>query len=285
MSLGSNGLTVLLQGVPRPFGLVGNVVFDGATEQEASSLLDACLPETLIIDPEVPWHRALAEKAHTSGAAVVAVGSPPPPRCPIDEWVRPCSDRAEVTSRLELAITRAHERRRQASEANTDALTGLLNRRGLWASARQLAARARRTGADLALVLIDLDDFKGVNDRYGHPAGDRLLRRVGDVLHRAAREDEVRARLGGDEFALVLTGGEAQARLARDRLLAALGAAGIAASAGLAVVSPDARLTALYDQADAALRQAKLRNRRPSGTLGWLFHSTKEALSDDRLHA
>ncbi|QTF91798.1 diguanylate cyclase [Halomonas sp. BM-2019] len=103
-------------------------------------------------------------------------------------------------------ITERHEReRRQRWEAEHDALTGCLNRRGF---ARRLAAACersrRRADHPLALVMLDLDRFKVVNDSAGHVAGDRLLQAVAEALGEAVRDEDAVARLGGDEFALLL---------------------------------------------------------------------------------
>jgi diguanylate cyclase (GGDEF)-like protein len=287
MSNGPNGLTVLLEGALRPTGLAGSIVFEGATEQETQSLLDTGLPEALIVDPAIPWHRTLAEKAHAMGAAVVAVGARPPPPAMADEWVTPTSDGAEITSRLELAAARARARRRQLRHANTDPLTGLPNRRGLLCSAMQVVARARRAEQKLALVLIDLDGFKAINDELGHLAGDRTLRQLGVVLHKSARHDEVVGRLGGDEFALILAGDELQARQARERLLSALSAAGISASAGFAVGPAWRSLKELYDEADATLRGAKERAHRglPRRLPNLHPHAHKEVESNNSLRS
>ncbi|SNR25677.1 GGDEF domain-containing protein [Paracoccus sediminis] len=89
-------------------------------------------------------------------------------------------------------------------EAHTDSLTGLLNRRGLMAAMRN--ALDPRTPQAFALAHLDLDNFKGVNDRLGHAAGDRLLCDVAQVLGRVTRSRDHVARIGGDEFVLVLGG-------------------------------------------------------------------------------
>jgi diguanylate cyclase (GGDEF)-like protein len=93
-------------------------------------------------------------------------------------------------------------------DASHDALTGLLNRRSYELLLDQAVSRARRYGWPFALVLLDLDDFKVVNDRYGHAAGDAALRAVGTELRAALRGGDVAARLGGDEFALLVVGVE-----------------------------------------------------------------------------
>ncbi len=85
-----------------------------------------------------------------------------------------------------------------------DPLTGLLNRRGYGMELTRFVDNATRYGWPFALVLIDLDDFKALNDRYGHPVGDEVLERLGRAVDRQLRSGDVAARLGGDEFALLL---------------------------------------------------------------------------------
>ncbi|MGZ4603363.1 MAG: diguanylate cyclase [Kineosporiaceae bacterium] len=85
-----------------------------------------------------------------------------------------------------------------------DMLTGVANRRQWDAELTQVCERARRNGTPVALLLLDLDHFKGVNDRHGHPAGDVVLRQVAGVLTTAVRDGDVVARLGGDELSVLL---------------------------------------------------------------------------------
>jgi diguanylate cyclase (GGDEF)-like protein len=91
-----------------------------------------------------------------------------------------------------------------SAAADTDVLTGLLNRRGFNRRLRDELRRASRSDQPLALVVADLDRFKAVNDRLGHPAGDEALRRVSSLLGTATRGSDTIARIGGEEFALVL---------------------------------------------------------------------------------
>lgn len=93
----------------------------------------------------------------------------------------------------------------------TDDLTGLYNRRGFLTLAEQQLRLARRQGRDLVLFYADLDGFKKVNDQYGHAAGDRTLRAVGELLHAAVRDSDIVARLGGDEFTLLAVDGDTNA--------------------------------------------------------------------------
>jgi diguanylate cyclase (GGDEF)-like protein len=94
--------------------------------------------------------------------------------------------------------------RRVASQAAIDSLTGLANRRTLDEELALEWRRADRVGDSLAFVLLDLDDFKAVNDSHGHPAGDAVLRAVGEILGAGVRHADLAGRYGGEEFALIL---------------------------------------------------------------------------------
>jgi diguanylate cyclase (GGDEF)-like protein len=150
--------------------------------------------------------------------------------------------------------------------ASTDALTGLLNHGAMQVRVREEIARAAREEQPLCCVLIDLDDFKRVNDELGHPAGDALLRRVADALRAEVRPYDQVARYGGDEFVLVLPGTEEHAarvvaERVRTRVQAGaprtadgpLGDCSIGVSAWLPGMSADELLAA----ADRALLLAK----------------------------
>ncbi|MGV1759616.1 putative bifunctional diguanylate cyclase/phosphodiesterase [Rhizobium sp. A22-96] len=90
--------------------------------------------------------------------------------------------------------------------AHTDALTNLNNRSAFNDSLTELFASQKKTGANFSLLLIDLDNFKSINDNFGHPAGDAVLTHVADALQRTFRVGDVVGRLGGDEFAVLLPG-------------------------------------------------------------------------------
>lgn len=109
-------------------------------------------------------------------------------------------------AQLDLRNHLAEEQAQSAYLADHDALTGLANRRALERTLPLAMARARRDGRLLAVALIDLDDFKPVNDRYGHGAGDLLLKQLAERFRHAMRETDLVARLGGDEFVLLLEG-------------------------------------------------------------------------------
>lgn len=141
-------------------------------------------------------------------------------------------------------------------QALTCSLTGLPNRRALEMALEREAARVERGGEPLSLVLLDLDDFKKINDEKGHPEGDRLLREVGRYLIAHVRQQDLVGRWGGEEFAILLprTSG-AQATHLAERLREGLKALGITASFGVATYRGD--LQDLYRRADEALYRAK----------------------------
>jgi diguanylate cyclase (GGDEF)-like protein len=101
-----------------------------------------------------------------------------------------------------LALRRGLRREREL--ARTDELTGIENRRAFYELADREIRRAARYGKAFTVVCFDIDDFKQVNDRYGHAAGDTVLRLTADTASRSVRASDVVARLGGDEFAVLL---------------------------------------------------------------------------------
>jgi diguanylate cyclase (GGDEF)-like protein/PAS domain S-box-containing protein len=148
--------------------------------------------------------------------------------------------------------------------ARTDSLTQLGNRHVLQEALTREAARRSHDGQQLALVLLDLDLFKQVNDAFGHPAGDSVLIEVARRLERTVRAGEVLARVGGEEFAWLLPACDAEeAVAAADRARAAIasepfGRAGkLTMSAGVGLVSTPSDGDALYRMADRALYEAK----------------------------
>lgn len=95
------------------------------------------------------------------------------------------------------------ENRQLARAINVDSLTGLMNRRGFFNAARPFLDLARRDGKNIGLILADMDDFSGYNDRAGHEAGDALLKSIGLVLRQVVRSSDLVARFGGEEFVVL----------------------------------------------------------------------------------
>ena len=163
---------------------------------------------------------------------------------------------------------------RLRADAHTDALTGLLNRSGFAVAAAQQRAMAARRGEPLALAVIDLDDFKLVNDRGGHAAGDRLLVELGGVWTASLRPGDLLARFGGDEFVL-LVAGAAEDQV--DTVLARLARSHDAPwTAGAVVCTAEESLDEAMERADAHLYEAKEhrrtatdRDRRTSSVRSW----------------
>lgn len=152
--------------------------------------------------------------------------------------------------------------------AETDELTGLSNRRGFFADLKKQLARARRNpAASGVLMLADIDEFKQINDRMGHPAGDAYLRRVAALLTGCMREIDSTARLGGDEFAVLLTetdeaNGRRRAAEIIERVNEASfcrGAArvGIRLSFGVSPYRSGDKVAEIIDRADQALYRDK----------------------------
>jgi diguanylate cyclase (GGDEF)-like protein len=179
------------------------------------------------------------------------------------EVLRTLSEQAAVS----LQNLRLHERVQRL--AATDELTGLLNHRRLQETLAQGVRDAERYRVPLALVMLDIDDFKQVNDRYGHQQGDDVLRAVAGVIRSSVRETDLPARYGGEELAIVLPhidldGAVALAERIREAIAALRirprdgGVLTVTASLGVASLDPDAPNSEdLLGAADAALYRAK----------------------------
>jgi diguanylate cyclase (GGDEF)-like protein len=157
-----------------------------------------------------------------------------------------------------------------------DPLTELRNRRGFERELKRSLAYVKRYGASAALLFIDLDRFKPVNDRHGHAAGDTVLKTVAATLTRHVRASDVVARLGGDEFVVLLWNVSASAAAAKAAALETMiatapvrwGAATLAVGASIGVTPIDARDAPadLLARADAAM-YARKRDRRTSSRM------------------
>ncbi|MDQ1920251.1 GGDEF domain-containing protein [Massilia pseudoviolaceinigra] len=166
-----------------------------------------------------------------------------------------------------LLLAREQQRHELDRLALVDPLTDLPNRRSFFAALAPWMALARRPGQPSALVMLDFDQFRRVNDSYGHPAGDTVLRSVADVCKRQLRDSDQLGRLVGVEFALLLPrAGLDEALLVAERIRAAVEASPVkteramismTASFGVTVIRPDDSMVSLFKRADEALRTAK----------------------------
>ena len=160
--------------------------------------------------------------------------------------------------------------------ATIDEVTGLWNRRVFTARLAEEAARSSRYGTPLSLVMLDIDDFKSVNDEFGHVAGDSVLEAIGELLRATLRESDVPIRYGGDEFAVILPGiTKTEAFVVAEKLRERLAATPITVTAdertrevrvtaSLGVASAGSRVAealSLLEAADSALYQAKASGR------------------------
>ena len=120
------------------------------------------------------------------------------------DYVRKPFDGVELRARVRSALRTKHLQDLLVKLANVDPLTEILNRRGFAERLGQEWDRTRRYGSVFALLMADIDHFKRINDTYGHPTGDRLLRIVAQTLAAGCREADVVARYGGEEFTVLL---------------------------------------------------------------------------------
>lgn len=166
----------------------------------------------------------------------------------------------DVTERYQL-------QQKLAFQAYHDELTGLNNRAVFRSEIKRAAARSRRSGTPFAVLMLDLDDFKNINDSLGHPAGDELLRVVANRLVSCMREGDTPVRLGGDEFAVILESAQSEedARAVADRVLDRIrepvdllgNEVVVGTSIGIALSSGESDAADVERDADLALYEAK----------------------------
>ena len=224
----------------------------------------ACVPAGLLLAASA------RSAAATAGAAATAVGA---------AWLAPAPSPSPVLGLAVAgsgcavlhAVRRRLERERDAMRRSAlrDPLTGAWNRRGLDERIAYEVARHGRERRRFAVVAIDLDGFKAVNDRFGHPAGDELLRDVAATLSAAVREQDTVARLGGDEFCVLAPetdregAGHLAAKVERSIARVTTGIDKLSGSVGVAVFPDDGGDPAtVLTAADEAQVEAK-RTRRP----------------------
>jgi diguanylate cyclase (GGDEF)-like protein len=247
-------LHVIVETAVEATGAFGGLVLDGGREFARTG------------DPEAGAETIafpLRTGAADFGSLVLAA-----PRFDADKLATASSLAANAAIALENARLHALVER----QAVVDPLTDLANRRALEDTLHAEIARSARFGGDVAFVVADLDAFKNVNDRWGHPFGDVVLRTFGRTLRETAREIDIAGRWGGEEFALVLPGTDAAGGAAlaeRARLAVAamtFEAAGgrevaVTASFGVASLAGTGSFDALVSAADSALYRAKRRGK------------------------
>lgn len=172
---------------------------------------------------------------------------------------------------LDAALQAAEEAAARAIRmADTDALTGVASRRKALVVLDEAIAHADATGEPLAVAIFDIDHFKQVNDRWGHGAGDAVLRRVSRAVREAVRPTDLIGRLGGEEFLVILPGVSAGNAVAlAETVRRAIEASGggveagppVTASIGIALLVPGGSAAALLGEADRALYRAKASGR------------------------
>jgi diguanylate cyclase (GGDEF)-like protein len=170
----------------------------------------------------------------------------------------------ELAQRAGPAIANAHRFREARQLADLDALTGLHNRRYFHETLAREVSRAQRYGRRLAIVVFDLDDFKAINDRIGHLAGDAVLAEIAERVRDAVRAADIPCRVGGDEFAVILPESSMDdADQLYHRVRGAVSSRAVAQagrlnlSAGIAELTEDDDPTTFFERADEALYRAK----------------------------
>jgi diguanylate cyclase (GGDEF)-like protein len=171
---------------------------------------------------------------------------------------------AELALRAGRALDNAHRFAEARLLADIDSLTGLQNRRRFHEHLAREVARAGRYGRNLALIVIDLDNFKAVNDHVGHLAGDAVLAEVAKQVQATVRTADIACRVGGDEFAVIMPeSGVPEAEMLANRIAETVSqhslrqAEPLRVSAGVAEIRPGDDAKAFFERADEALYAAK----------------------------
>jgi diguanylate cyclase (GGDEF)-like protein len=267
---------ILRQGSIGRFRISRVATFAAAAEALCETRYDA-----VVLDLELPDRRGVEA---VKGMLAIAPGMPLVVLSRLDDerlalqamqhGAQDCLSKGTDLALLRRAVRHAIERKRFEHElcqlAKFDPLTGLANRLLFYDRLTHAVQRIDRDHRSVALIFIDLDGFKAINDRYGHATGDRLLVAVADRLRAVVRRTDTVARLGGDEFTVILEGlryPEDAARVAEEMLLS-LGAPfeidgvviEVGASLGVAIASHATEMPeALTHRADTAMYRAKAR--------------------------
>jgi diguanylate cyclase (GGDEF)-like protein len=245
-------LPVVLKAATEATGATGGVILTSDVPRVSWGITNASRSEQL----DVP----LRTEAGTVSTLRLFSGAEP-----FDDEAR---DAARwIATQAEIALENAHLHRLVQQQALTDELTSLANRRRFMAEFRREAQRADRTETPLSVIVIDIDDFKHVNDTWGHETGDLVLVGLAEVLAGATRTVDLAARLGGEEFAVLLPNTDAEGargvaeRVQRDLAEMTVDVPGdvvtITASFGISSFPEGAALAELLNDADRCLYEAK----------------------------
>ena len=172
----------------------------------------------------------------------------------------------DVTGREARRIDAERRNVKLSAIAVTDDLTGLANRRGIVQVAERAVSASARNDQPVSFLMIDLDHFKQVNDRFGHAGGDALLLTIAGQISESLRREDAVGRFGGEEFLAVLPGADlADAQVVAERVRHDVESAGrdtlVTASIGVAVHEPGESAYALIERADQAMYRAKASGR------------------------
>ena len=250
----------------------------GVTTATAAMVsLQRARPHLVVANPDATGLRVteLAKKLeqYDDGIPLLLAGSLPSTReNRMQALASGAFDYFELPAELELLVKRSEQLiqfrqkiDRLRSDADLDSLTGLANRRRFRVALIHEVERWKRYGAPCALLLVDIDHLKSINDNFGHPAGDLVIRHVAQTLSEVSRDNDTAARLGGEEFALLLAGtdvekGSAAAERLREvlsrRIVEGVGSVTVSIGVAGCPTSGTADRT-LYSAADQALYVAK----------------------------
>ncbi|TCW60355.1 diguanylate cyclase response regulator [Treponema sp. J25] len=227
-----------------------DMVLPGTSGDQVVNVLRERFPEAVIIC----MSQFTGEKSLTS---VLLAGA--------DDYIHKPFDGASLISRLKINV-RAYKYRKQLERmVLIDPLTELYNRRYLFEQLEQEEAKARRYGRAFSVIMVDIDNFKEINDTKGHLTGDRILQSVGRVLEQSVRAADVVGRYGGEEFLLILPETEEEAaRIVAEKIRKNVvsspwpdGVSGVTVSLGVAGYQKEEGYEDLLRRADARLYQAK----------------------------
>lgn len=231
----------------------------------------AAVGDRLAPDPERDLTLLIALPDGTTFAALCGLGGAEAGRDPalamrLERWSDVLSAVAGAEWEAEMQASRAEAVAKRAQEveveALTDALTGVANRRAWDRALEAEERRRRRYGGTAAVIVVDLDELKHINDSQGHLHGDLVLRLIARVIQQSSRDSDLVARTGGDEFAvLALNCEEPQLLVLVSRLRTALEAEGVSASVGGACRRPSTGMAEAWAEADDVMFHEKARRK------------------------